>query len=155
VRRLAIYDASLAGFSLGFLIGAVVRFSLGFAFLAATVYGVVKGATGEMARIPYLGRRRRKGAVLVSTPGEKRFWLLRRLSKGFLVAAWIVLILVSWSRRSRSSGRDPRKHDELIFWLSYAARAPDLRQSIVGGPSIRRSWPSRRIRGIPGTFWRS
>ena len=40
---------------LGFLIGAVVRFVLGFGFLAVTIYGVVKGAAGEMARIPYLG----------------------------------------------------------------------------------------------------
>lgn len=53
---LAIYDASLGRIPLlGFLIGAVVRFVLGFGFLAATIYGVVKGATGEMARIPYLG----------------------------------------------------------------------------------------------------
>ncbi len=53
---LAIYDASLGRIPLlGFLIGALVRFVLGFAFLGATIYGVVKGATGEMARIPYLG----------------------------------------------------------------------------------------------------
>jgi uncharacterized membrane protein len=53
---LAIYDASLGRIPvLGFLIGAVARFVLGFGFLAATVYGVIKGATGEMARIPYLG----------------------------------------------------------------------------------------------------
>src|SRR6185295_18196758 len=53
---LAIYDASLGRIPLlGFLIGAVVRFVLGFAFLGATIYGVVKGATGEMAKITYLG----------------------------------------------------------------------------------------------------
>ena len=53
---LAIYDASLGRIPLlGFLIGALARFILGFGFLAATIYGVLKGATGEMARIPYLG----------------------------------------------------------------------------------------------------
>jgi len=53
---IAIYEASLGRIPiLGFLIGAVVRFVLGFLFLGATVYGVVKGASGEMARIPYLG----------------------------------------------------------------------------------------------------
>lgn len=53
---LAIFDASLGRIPvLGFLIGALVRFVVGFGFLGATVYGVVKGATGEMARIPYLG----------------------------------------------------------------------------------------------------
>ena len=53
---LAIYDASLGRIPiLGFLIGAVMRFVLGLGFLAATIYGAVKGATGEMARIPYLG----------------------------------------------------------------------------------------------------
>ena len=40
---------------LGFLVGAIVRFVLGIGFLGLTVYGVVKGATGEMARIPILG----------------------------------------------------------------------------------------------------
>lgn len=40
---------------LGFLVGAIVRFILGIGFLGLTVYGVVKGATGEMARIPLLG----------------------------------------------------------------------------------------------------
>jgi len=57
----------------------------------------------------------------VATPGEKRFWLLRRLSKGFLVAAWIVLILVLLVTpvavaRALIQGN----HEELIFWLSYA-----------------------------------
>jgi len=53
---LAIYDASLGRIPLlGFLIGALARFILGFGFLAATIYGVLKGATSEMARIPYLG----------------------------------------------------------------------------------------------------
>ena len=58
---LAIYDASLGRIPLlGFLIGAAIRFILGFGFLGATIYGVVKGATGEMARIPYLGDAIRK-----------------------------------------------------------------------------------------------
>ena len=53
---LAIYDSSLGKIPvLGFLVGAVVRFVLGFALLAATIYGMVKGAGGEMARLPYLG----------------------------------------------------------------------------------------------------
>ena len=53
---LAIYDGSLGQIPvIGFLVGAVARFVLGLALLAATVYGVIKGAGGEMARIPYLG----------------------------------------------------------------------------------------------------
>lgn len=53
---LAIYDASLGAIPVvGFLVGALARFVLGFLLLAATIYGVVKGASGEMARIPYLG----------------------------------------------------------------------------------------------------
>lgn len=52
----SIYEASLGRIPLlGFLVGAVVRFVLGIGFLGMTVYGVIKGATGEMARIPYLG----------------------------------------------------------------------------------------------------
>jgi len=57
----------------------------------------------------------------VSTPGEKRFWLLRRLSKVFLVIAWIVLTLVVLVTpvavaRALIQG----SHEELVFWLSYA-----------------------------------
>ena len=57
----------------------------------------------------------------MATPGEKKFWLLRRLSKVFMVAAWIVLILVILVTpvavaRALIQG----SHDELIFWLSYA-----------------------------------
>lgn len=53
---LAIYDSSLGRIPvIGFLVGAAARFVLGFTLLAATVYGVIKGAAGEMARIPYLG----------------------------------------------------------------------------------------------------
>ena len=57
----------------------------------------------------------------MASPGEKRFWLLRRLSKVFLVSAWIVLILVVVVTpvavvRAVIQGN----HDELIFWLSYA-----------------------------------
>lgn len=57
----------------------------------------------------------------MSSPGEKKFWLLRRLSKVFMVTAWIVLILVFLVTpvavaRALILGN----HDELIFWLSYA-----------------------------------
>lgn len=51
-----IYDASLGRIPVaGFLVGAVLHFACGIALLAATVYGVVKAAVGEMARIPVLG----------------------------------------------------------------------------------------------------
>jgi hypothetical protein len=57
----------------------------------------------------------------MATPGEKRFWLLRRLSRVFLVVAWIVLILVVVVTpvavaRAVIQG----SHEEIIFWLSYA-----------------------------------
>jgi len=57
----------------------------------------------------------------VSTPGEKKFWLLRRLSKVFTVAAWVVLLLVVLVTpvavaRALIQG----SHDEIVFWLSYA-----------------------------------
>ena len=57
----------------------------------------------------------------MATPGEKRFWLLRRLSRAFMVAAWIVLILVVLVTpvavtRAVLQGN----HEELLFWLSYA-----------------------------------
>ena len=57
----------------------------------------------------------------MATPGEKKFWLLRRLSKVFLVIAWIVLILVVVVTpvavaRAVIQGN----HEELVFWLSYA-----------------------------------
>ncbi len=57
----------------------------------------------------------------MATPGEKRFWLLRRLSRAFMVAAWIVLILVVLVTpvavtRAALQGN----HEELLFWLSYA-----------------------------------
>lgn len=51
-----IYDASLGRIPVaGFFVGAVLHFVCGIALLAATVYGVVKAAAGEMARIPVLG----------------------------------------------------------------------------------------------------
>jgi len=51
-----IYDASLGRIPvLGFLVGAVLRFGIGFTLLGATLYGMVKGATGEMVRMPFLG----------------------------------------------------------------------------------------------------
>jgi uncharacterized membrane protein len=53
---IAIYDASLGRIPVvGFLAGAVIKFVAGMALLAATAYGVIKGAGGEVARIPYLG----------------------------------------------------------------------------------------------------
>lgn len=52
----AIYEGSIGRIPvLGFLVGAVIRFVLGLGFLVVTVYGVIKGASGEMARIPGLG----------------------------------------------------------------------------------------------------
>ncbi len=53
---IAVYEGSIGRIPvLGFLVGAVVRFVLGIGFLAMTLYGVIKGAAGEMARIPLLG----------------------------------------------------------------------------------------------------
>ena len=53
---IALFDASLGTIPvLGFLASAILKFLLWFGFLGATVYGVIKGANGEVARIPYLG----------------------------------------------------------------------------------------------------
>ena len=53
---LAIYDGSLGRIPVvGFLVGAILKFTLWMSILLVTVYGVVKGASGEMARIPILG----------------------------------------------------------------------------------------------------
>ena len=53
---IALFDASLGAIPvLGFLASAVLKFAIWFGFLGATVYGVIKGANGEVARIPYLG----------------------------------------------------------------------------------------------------
>lgn len=53
---LAIYDSSIGRIPiLGFLVGAVLRFGIWTSLLAATAYGVIKAAGGEMARMPYLG----------------------------------------------------------------------------------------------------
>ena len=53
---LAIYDGSVGMIPVvGFLVGALLKFILWMSVLALTVYGVVKGASGEMARIPILG----------------------------------------------------------------------------------------------------
>lgn len=53
---ISFFDASLGMIPvLGFLASAVLKFVLWFGFLGATVYGVIKGANGEVARIPYLG----------------------------------------------------------------------------------------------------
>lgn len=52
---IAIVDASLGSIPvLGLIAGASLRLILGFLFLAVTVYGVLKGASGEMIRIPVL-----------------------------------------------------------------------------------------------------
>ena len=52
---IAIVDASLGSIPvLGLIAGASVRLMLGLLFLAVTVYGVMKGASGEMIRIPVL-----------------------------------------------------------------------------------------------------
>jgi uncharacterized membrane protein len=40
---------------LGFLIVVLLDFACWMALLAATVYGVIKGASGEMTRLPVLG----------------------------------------------------------------------------------------------------
>jgi hypothetical protein len=55
-------------------------------------------------------------------PGEKKFWLLRRLARAFNVAAWIVLglvILVTPVAVARFLLQ--RNQEEVVFWLSYAA----------------------------------
>jgi hypothetical protein len=55
----------------------------------------------------------------VSAP--TRFWLLRRLSKAFTVAAWIVLTLVVIvTPVAVARAVLQRSHEELVFWMSYA-----------------------------------
>lgn len=39
----------------GLLVTATARLAFGFLFLAVTIYGVAKGASGTFARIPFLG----------------------------------------------------------------------------------------------------
>lgn len=57
----------------------------------------------------------------MSTPGEKRFWLLRRLSRGFSIAAWVVLALVVVvTPVAVARAVLQQNHDDLVFWLSYA-----------------------------------
>jgi uncharacterized membrane protein len=58
----------------------------------------------------------------MSSPGEKKFWLLRRLARAFNVAAWIVLGLVVLVTPV-AVARFVLQHnqDEVVFWLSYAA----------------------------------
>lgn len=54
--------------------------------------------------------------------GEKRFWLLRRLSRAFSIAAWIVLVLVVLvTPVAVARAMLTRNNEELVFWLSYAA----------------------------------
>jgi len=53
---IGMFDASLGRIPvLGFLASAILKFVIWFGFFGATVYGVIKGANGEVARIPYLG----------------------------------------------------------------------------------------------------
>jgi uncharacterized membrane protein len=53
---LAIVHASIGRIPvLGFLIRVILDFTIGLGLLGATVYGVVKAAGGEVARLPYLG----------------------------------------------------------------------------------------------------
>jgi len=53
---IAIVDASLGRIPvLGLIAGAVLRLTLGISFLAATVYGILKGMSGDVVRIPFLG----------------------------------------------------------------------------------------------------
>jgi uncharacterized membrane protein len=40
---------------LGLLVTAIARLAVGLVLLGATVYGVAKGASGEFARMPFLG----------------------------------------------------------------------------------------------------
>jgi len=51
-----ILDASIGRIPfLGLLVTAVAQLAVGLLFLAVTVYGVAKGASGTFARIPFLG----------------------------------------------------------------------------------------------------
>jgi hypothetical protein len=57
----------------------------------------------------------------MSNPGQRHFWLLRRLSKAFMVAAWIVLILVVLiTPVAVARALLQQNHEEMLFWLSYA-----------------------------------
>ncbi len=51
-----IIDVSIGAIPfLGLLVTAAARLAVGFLFLAVTIYGVAKGASGTFARIPFLG----------------------------------------------------------------------------------------------------
>jgi len=52
---IAIVDGSVGTIPvLGLIAGALVRLCLGVLFLAVTLYGIIKGASGEMIRVPVL-----------------------------------------------------------------------------------------------------
>ena len=58
----------------------------------------------------------------MQTTGEKRFWLLKRLSRAFSVAAWIVLTLVVLvTPVAVARAFFLRNMEEVWFWLTYAA----------------------------------
>ena len=51
-----IYDASLGRIPwVGLILGAILKFVVWMGVLVVTVYGVAKGASGELARVPFLG----------------------------------------------------------------------------------------------------
>ncbi len=53
---LGIYDSSVGRIPfLGPLVGYILKFGLWCGLLAATIFGVVKAAGGEVVRLPYLG----------------------------------------------------------------------------------------------------
>jgi hypothetical protein len=58
----------------------------------------------------------------MASPGEKKFWLLRRLSRGFTAGAWVVLALVLVVTPV-AVARALMQHDQdsLIEWLQYGA----------------------------------
>jgi len=51
-----IFDASLGRIPwVGLILGAILKFVVWIGLLIVTVYGVAKGASGELARVPFLG----------------------------------------------------------------------------------------------------
>ena len=51
-----IFDASLGRIPwVGLILGAILKFVVWIGLLIVTVYGVAKGASGELVRVPFLG----------------------------------------------------------------------------------------------------